>query len=100
MPAPHLWRIQCGRVAAPLLTHFATELTCNPPPPSRLPGAQVLRAELGPDWRSRMADFDYVPMAAASIGQVHGVVTHSGQRAAMKIQYPGVARSIESDVGE
>lgn len=31
--------------------------------------------------------------------QVHGLVTHDGRRGAMKIQYPGVARSIESDVG-
>ncbi len=60
---------------------------------------QVLREELGPDWRQRVADFDYTPLAAASIGQVHGVITHDGRRGAMKIQYPGVARSIESDVG-
>ncbi|GAB4819196.1 hypothetical protein N2152v2_006242 [Parachlorella kessleri] len=59
---------------------------------------QVLREELGPDWRQRVADFDYTPLAAASIGQVHGVITHDGRRGAMKIQYPGVARSIESDV--
>ena len=61
---------------------------------------QVLREELGPDWRQLVAEFDYTPLAAASIGQVHGVITHDGRRGAMKIQYPGVARSIESDVGE
>lgn len=59
---------------------------------------QVLVAELGPDWQSKVAEFDFQPMAAASIGQVHSAVLHDGRRAVMKIQYPGVARSIESDV--
>eukprot|EP00884_Botryococcus_braunii_P002081 jgi/Botrbrau1/11874/Bobra.126_2s0009.1 len=58
----------------------------------------VLRAELGPEWRSLLATFDDEPLAAASIGQVHGGTLHDGRRVAMKIQYPGVARSIESDV--
>lgn len=31
---------------------------------------KVLVAELGPDWRARLADFEYDPLAAASIGQV------------------------------
>lgn len=44
------------------------------------------------------ADFEWQPRAAASIGQVHSAVLKDGRRVAMKIQYPGVARSIESDV--
>ncbi|KAL4452036.1 hypothetical protein ABPG75_007698 [Micractinium tetrahymenae] len=59
---------------------------------------QVMVAELGPDWQSKLAEFDFQPMAAASIGQVHSALLHDGRRAVMKIQYPGVARSIESDV--
>ncbi|KAL9659713.1 hypothetical protein QQ045_024522 [Rhodiola kirilowii] len=59
---------------------------------------QVLNAELGPDWISKLKSFDYEPMAAASIGQVHPAVTKDGLRVAMKIQYPGVADSIESDI--
>lgn len=35
-----------------------------------LPSVQVLVAELGPDWQSKVAEFDFQPMAAASIGQV------------------------------
>lgn len=31
---------------------------------------QVLDAELGPDWSSKLTSFDYEPIAAASIGQV------------------------------
>ncbi|XP_059625507.1 protein ABC transporter 1, mitochondrial isoform X1 [Cornus florida] len=59
---------------------------------------QVLDAELGPEWSSKLISFDYEPMAAASIGQVHGAVTKDGLQVAMKIQYPGVADSIESDI--
>ncbi|KAK9281702.1 hypothetical protein L1049_004606 [Liquidambar formosana] len=59
---------------------------------------QVLDAELGPNWSSKLTSFDYEPMAAASIGQVHRAVTKDGLHVAMKIQYPGVADSIESDI--
>lgn len=59
---------------------------------------QVLDAELGPHWQSKLTSFDYEPLAAASIGQVHRAVTKDGMQVAMKIQYPGVADSIESDI--
>ncbi|KAJ8455523.1 hypothetical protein OPV22_035110 [Ensete ventricosum] len=58
----------------------------------------VLDAELGLDWSSKLRSFDYEPLAAASIGQVHRAVMKSGLKVAMKIQYPGVADSIESDI--
>lgn len=57
-----------------------------------------LSSQLGPDWQGRLAHFEWTPAAAASIGQVHAAVLHDGRRVAMKVQYPGVARSIESDV--
>lgn len=59
---------------------------------------QVLDAELGPNWSSKLISFDYEPIAAASIGQVHRAVTKADIQVAMKIQYPGVADSIESDI--
>ena len=60
---------------------------------------KVLAKNLGDDWRDLFASFDDVPMAAASIGQVHGAVLRStGQRVAVKVQYPGVADSIDSDL--
>lgn len=58
---------------------------------------QVLDAELGADWSTKLTSFDYEPVAAASIGQVHKA-TKDGMEVAMKIQYPGVADSIESDI--
>ncbi len=60
---------------------------------------QVLSRNLGADWRDLFFSFDDVPMAAASIGQVHGAILRSnGQRVAVKVQYPGVADSIDSDL--
>jgi aarF domain-containing kinase len=59
---------------------------------------RVLKEELGEGWRDKLADFDPKPLAAASIGQVHSAVLHSGQPVAIKIQYPGVAQSIDSDI--
>ncbi len=59
----------------------------------------VLSSELGSDWRSLFESFEEKPIAAASIGQVHGAVLKSnGQRVAVKVQYPGVAASISSDL--
>lgn len=58
----------------------------------------VLNKQLGSDWRSRMAEFDMKPFAAASIGQVHWAKLHDGTEVAIKIQYPGVAEGIQSDI--
>lgn len=55
-------------------------------------------SELGPDWRSKVSTFDEKPFAAASIGQVHLATLENGQSVAMKIQYPGVAEGIQSDI--
>lgn len=60
---------------------------------------KVLRANLGDEWRDLFSSFDEKPIAAASIGQVHSAVLKSnGAKVAVKIQYPGVADSIDSDL--
>ncbi|KAK6330669.1 hypothetical protein TWF718_002866 [Orbilia javanica] len=59
----------------------------------------VLSLNLGPNWRSLFSTFSEQPIAAASIGQVHtGTLASTGQKVAIKIQYPGVATSISSDL--
>jgi predicted unusual protein kinase regulating ubiquinone biosynthesis (AarF/ABC1/UbiB family) len=60
--------------------------------------AEVLEREYGAHWTRRFRRFSYEPVAAASIGQVHRAQTHDGRVLALKIQYPGVRRSIDSDV--
>ncbi|MGO4917791.1 ABC1 kinase family protein [Pseudogemmobacter sp. W21_MBD1_M6] len=65
-------------------------------PPKQL--QTVLNAEWGAGWHKRFARFDVRPFAAASIGQVHRALTHDGRDLAIKVQYPGVRRSIDSDV--
>jgi len=60
---------------------------------------KVLTSNLGADWRDLFDSFDDVPVAAASIGQVHkAVLRTTKQKVAVKVQYPGVANSIDSDL--
>ncbi|XP_070777133.1 atypical kinase COQ8A, mitochondrial isoform X1 [Enoplosus armatus] len=66
-----------------------------------MPPKQMMKAissDLGPNWRDKLEYFEEKPFAAASIGQVHLARLKDGREVAMKIQYPGVAKSIDSDV--
>ena len=67
-----------------------------PPLPARTVH-QVLARELGEAWRDSFTEFNDVPAAAASIGQVHQAVWHDGRRVAVKVQYPGAGRALISD---
>ncbi len=60
--------------------------------------AEVLEQEWGAGWHQRFRRFSFEPVAAASIGQVHRAETRDGRVLALKIQYPGVRRSIDSDI--
>jgi predicted unusual protein kinase regulating ubiquinone biosynthesis (AarF/ABC1/UbiB family) len=65
-------------------------------PPAQL--TKVMTEAYGPDWESEFYGFDMKPLAAASIGQVHKATSPDGRSIALKVQYPGVASSIDSDV--
>lgn len=67
-------------------------------PPGQL--EKVVKGDLGDGWRGKyFASFEDVPMAAASIGQVHDAVTREGHtQVVVKVQYPGVVDSIDSDL--
>jgi len=59
---------------------------------------KVLRADLGAPVGEVFAAFDETPIAAASIGQVYRARTHEGADVAVKVQYPGVAEAVETDL--
>nr|CAI5861035.1 unnamed protein product [Callosobruchus analis] len=59
---------------------------------------QVMSSELGFGWRTYFTEFEERPFAAASIGQVHRGTLIDGRDVAVKIQYPGVAKGIDSDI--
>ncbi len=87
-----------GDVLPPELTAILARLRDQADfmPPRQLDG--VLAQEWGKDWRRNFRRFEPRPIAAASIGQVHRAMTKDGRLLAIKVQYPGVARSIDSDV--
>ncbi|MFF2555425.1 ABC1 kinase family protein [Nocardia sp. NPDC058058] len=68
--------------------------------PPMLPAAvdAALTEYLGPDWRADFREFDDRHATAASIGQVHRAIWRDGTPVAVKIRYPGVTESIESDL--
>ena len=59
---------------------------------------RVLGREYGKGWERKFDRFDTEPVAAASIGQLHRARKRGGRELALKIQYPGVAKSVDSDV--
>ena len=87
-----------GLVLSPQLTQIFASLRddAKQMPPKQLQG--VLNAEWGANWLKQFRRFDVQPFAGASIGQVHRAVTLDGTDLAIKVQYPGVRASIDSDV--
>jgi predicted unusual protein kinase regulating ubiquinone biosynthesis (AarF/ABC1/UbiB family) len=68
------------------------------PPMSGALAASVIEAELGTPPSKLFARWDPVPIAAASIGQVHRALTHDDVAVAVKVQYPGVDEAIKADL--
>jgi predicted unusual protein kinase regulating ubiquinone biosynthesis (AarF/ABC1/UbiB family) len=75
------------------------DLQHNAPPMSPELAAGVIEAELGRPPTEAFLVWDPVPIAAASIGQVHRAITHDGFAVAVKVQYPGVDTAVEADLG-
>ncbi len=65
-------------------------------PPAQL--KKVLAAEWGRNFLKHFKRFDIHPIAAASIGQVHRAQTKDGRDLAIKVQFPGIRNSIDSDM--
>ena len=98
MKVGQLLSMEAGDVLPPELAAIMARLRADahPMPPHQL--RAVLTAEWGADFTRRFRRFDVRPLAAASIGQVHRAETREGADLAIKIQYPGVRESIDSDV--
>ena len=70
------------------------------PPMGRAFVKRRMAAELGQDWRSRFAEFNDTPAAAASLGQVHRARADDGRALAVKLQYPDMASAVEADLNQ
>src|SRR4029077_11873812 len=70
----------------------------NAPPMTPALASSVIESELGAPPERIFARWDPLPFAAASIGQVHKAITTDGRAVAVKVQYPGIALTIVSDV--
>jgi len=68
------------------------------PPMSHSLVVETLTSELGKSPTELFSEFDDEPIASASIGQVHRAITTDGRAVAVKVQYPGVADAIRSDL--
>jgi predicted unusual protein kinase regulating ubiquinone biosynthesis (AarF/ABC1/UbiB family) len=84
-------------VAAPYRANL-TKLQDSAPPMSTAVVHQQLVREFGAGWKRQIVEFDDVPTAAASIGQVHRGRWVDGTDVAIKIQYPGAEQALMSDL--
>ncbi|MFB9532773.1 ABC1 kinase family protein [Nonomuraea roseola] len=75
-----------------------TRLQDSAPPMPAASVHRVLAEDFGEDWRAHFASFDDLPAASASIGQVHRAVWADGRSVAVKVQYPGAAKALRSDL--
>jgi predicted unusual protein kinase regulating ubiquinone biosynthesis (AarF/ABC1/UbiB family) len=86
-------------VAGPYREALVKLQEAAPPMPVRTVHA-VLAQQLGGRWRERFREFDDVPAAAASIGQVHRATWRDGRDVAVKIQYPGAGTALMADLNQ
>ena len=84
---------------APPARRILGRLQDSVPPMSPELAAGVIEAELGATPERIFKEWDPLPIAAASIGQVHRAITADGQAVAVKVQYPGIAETIAADLG-
>jgi predicted unusual protein kinase regulating ubiquinone biosynthesis (AarF/ABC1/UbiB family) len=98
MKVGQLLSMDAGELLPPELAEILSRLRADAIPMPMSQVVAVLNANWGEGWDRHFQQFSFTPMAAASIGQVHFGQRKDGRHLAIKIQYPGVRRSIESDV--
>ena len=98
MKLGQLLSMDAGELLSPELSAVLNKLQSQALPMPHKQLVTVMKANWGERWLDRLSYFDLRPFAAASIGQVHQAYTECGDKLAIKVQYPGISRSIESDV--
>ena len=98
MKLGQLLSMDAGDLLSPELAQLLALLRsdANPMPHKQL--VEVLKEQWGDEWLARFSHIELRPFAAASIGQVHLAYKENGEQLAVKIQYPGIAKSVVSDV--
>ncbi len=98
MKVGQLMSMDSGDLLPSELTDILSRLRSDakPMPFSQL--TKVLHDNWGEGWNKQFKQFSFEATAAASIGQVHSAHTKDGRHLALKIQYPGIRKSISSDV--
>jgi len=95
--------IQDAKILPPQIEEVLVKVQCTADYMPFDQAENVLKEALGKDWAHKFSNFTKVPVAAASIGQVHSAGVASGEngaivKAAVKVQFPGVYESIQSDL--
>ncbi|WP_301100642.1 AarF/UbiB family protein [Propionivibrio sp.] len=82
----------------PAIQQFLKELQYKSPPLSSKRIRTVIRSSLGKDPDELFAEWHDVPLASASISQIHLARLKDGQRVCVKVRYPGIERIVKSDL--
>ncbi len=90
--------MDAGDLLDPELANILARLRSDADPLPSKQLNQVLENALGTQWKTQFLAFNFKPIASASIGQVHQAYSDSGEPLAVKVQYPGIRQSIDSDV--
>lgn len=98
MKLGQLLSMDSGELLPPELTRLLARLRAEGHAMPHKQLVAVLKTNWGDNWLDAFSHIDLRPFAAASIGQVHKATLEDGKTLAVKIQYPGIAKSIESDV--
>jgi predicted unusual protein kinase regulating ubiquinone biosynthesis (AarF/ABC1/UbiB family) len=87
-----------GAGLPPHVTEALASLQQDAPPMAPDLAAEAIERELGRPPDRLFAEWDPLPIASASIGQVHRAMTRDGRAVAVKVQYPGVDQAITADL--
>jgi predicted unusual protein kinase regulating ubiquinone biosynthesis (AarF/ABC1/UbiB family) len=98
MKLGQLLSMESGDLLPPALAQILGRLRSDARAMPKTQVVDMLVANWGSGWEKQFKRFAFTPLAAASIGQVHRAQTLDGRDLAIKIQYPGVRESIDSDV--